>query len=82
MPFVMDNPNVEIDISYETGDAKISGPCLNGVNHSVTVNEKKLRSWLYRDALVQDAFPHLTPNEREYLMTGTCCSSFWDEDDF
>ena len=79
MAYIMDNKNISINIDKETGNAYIQGPCLNGINHSVVVDEKRLRNWLAKDALVQDAFPHLTKNEREYLMTGTCCSSFWDE---
>ena len=39
---------------------------------SVTVNE--FDYWLYKSGflLIQEAFPHHTPSEREAIMTGTC----------
>jgi len=80
MPYMMNQEEIRISkLNYSPDEVEVHGPCMNGVNHSVVVKKKNLKGWLDRDMLVQDAFPHLTPNEREFLITGTCCAPFWDE---
>ena len=34
------------------------------------ITEKQLHAWQNEGVLIQDAFPNLTPAEREFLMTG------------
>ena len=34
------------------------------------ITEKSLQSWLYHNVLIQDAFPFLTPDQREFMKTG------------
>jgi len=35
----------------------------------IDVTEEQLKLW-YEGALIQDAMPHLTPSEREFIKTG------------
>lgn len=44
---------------------------LSGKVHTleIDINEASYQSWL-GGMLIQDAFPHLSPDEREFLMTG------------
>lgn len=43
----------------------------SGVEHEmeIDVSEAQLRAW-NRGVLIQNAMPHLTPDEREFIMTG------------
>lgn len=41
------------------------------------VTEEHFRRWR-SGSLIQDAFPHLTPDQREFLMTGITQEE-WDE---
>lgn len=50
-------------------------PCCGAV-HILVVPVKGLREW-EQGMCVQHAFPHLTPNERELLITGICADC-WD----
>jgi hypothetical protein len=46
------------------------------------VNDALLAQW-QGGMLIQDAFPHLTPDEREYIMTGMLpfeCAMFFNEE--
>jgi hypothetical protein len=43
----------------------------------VAITEEQLRAY-ENGALVQDAFPHLSPEEREFLMTGITPEE-WEE---
>jgi hypothetical protein len=43
----------------------------------VQVNESDYIAWKYDDALVQDAFPYLSAEDREKLITG-CCKNCWN----
>lgn len=47
------------------------------VMQQVTVSEIAYKAW-QGGQFVQDAFPNLTANEREVLMTGIC-PKCWDE---
>jgi len=81
-PYMLSGEEIKISrLKHSQDECEVHGPCMNGVFHSVVVNKVNLHKWLDKDLLVQEAFPHLTPNEREYLMTGTCCAPFWDDDE-
>ena len=43
-----------------------------GETHTVIVGEIDYILWETDFALVQDAFPYLTPDEREMLISGIC----------
>ena len=50
-----------------------------GKEHSITANAKSLKQGIadiQRGALVQDAFPSFSADEREFLITGIC-SKCW-----
>lgn len=44
---------------------------LTGHTHTreIDVTDDQLKSWLEGD-LIQDAMPHLSPDDREFIMTG------------
>lgn len=48
-----------------------------GHAHDVFVSEADYWDW-QDGALVQDAFPYLSANDRELLISG-CCSQCWDK---
>lgn len=45
---------------------------LTGLTNSmdIPVSEERVRAWLKSDELIQNAFPELTADQREFLMTG------------
>ena len=43
-----------------------------GHAHEVAVNEDDYFSWMFDGDLVQTAFPYLSANEREMLISGIC----------
>lgn len=45
---------------------------LTGVEHTLDINttQEKLDAYNRGDGLIQEIFPELTPDEREFLMTG------------
>jgi hypothetical protein len=45
---------------------------MTGVVHTKEINmtQDQYDNWLYGTDLIQDALPHLTDSEREFLMTG------------
>ena len=43
----------------------------------IDVSEKQITLWM-EGALIQDVMPNLTPEEREFLMTGITPAE-WDE---
>lgn len=45
---------------------------LTNVEHEmdIPVTEKELEEFYNGNELIQDKFPHLTPGQREFLMTG------------
>ena len=42
------------------------------------INPEDLRKWENGEGLVQNVFPNLTPDEREFLITGATPEE-WDE---
>lgn len=47
------------------------GPCIEtGKEYSVTVTKEGLRRYLDENVAIQDAFPNLSTDDREFLMTG------------
>ena len=51
----------------------------SGKSHEmeIDVSEKQITLWM-EGALIQDVMPNLTPDEREFLMTGITAAE-WDE---
>lgn len=52
-----------------------------GKEHSITVTQRSYldgMNLLKKGALMQNAFPSWTPDEREFLMTGIC-PKCWEE---
>jgi len=47
--------------------------------HIVTVDREAYNTWKAGE-LIQNAFPELTPSDRELLMTGICDDCFPKED--
>ena len=45
---------------------------LCGKNHSVFVKEEDYFAWQYERVSAQNAFPYLSPTEREQLISGFC----------
>lgn len=41
-----------------------------GKSHELRVNHEALERYMYEGVLVQNAFPELSPEERELLITG------------
>lgn len=60
----------------EDGKVKISGPgIISGKMQSVVVEKENLKQW--KNGLhAQDAFPNLTSDEREFLISGIDIGSF------
>lgn len=53
-------------------------PFTGKTNHwDIPVTEEQLTKW-QRGVLIQDAIPNLTPEQREFIMTGITPAS-WDE---
>ena len=52
---------------------------LSGKSHEmdIDVSEKQITLWM-EGALIQDVMPNLTPDEREFIMTGITPAE-WDE---
>ena len=53
---------------------------LSGKTHEMDINvtEAQLTHYFNGDSLIQDVFPDLTANEREFIMTGIT-EKEWDE---
>ena len=49
-----------------------------GHANEVAVNEEDYFNWSFDGALVQDAFPYLSADEREMLISGIC-PKCWDK---
>ena len=51
----------------------------SGKSHEmeIDVSEKQITLWM-EGALIQDVMPNLTPDEREFIMTGITAAE-WDE---
>lgn len=50
-----------------------------GHANEIAVNEKDYFDWAFDGALVQDAFPYLSADEREMLISGIC-PTCWEKD--
>ena len=62
-------------MTIKTVSVEVACPFCGAVSN-LTLNWEDYAKW-QEGALVQDAFPYLTPNERELLITGIC-SDCWD----
>ena len=57
-------------------DDTIEAQCLRcNATHVMMVNKNDLKRWEH-GALIQDAMPYLTPDERELLISGICGTCF------
>ncbi len=55
---------------------KINAQCrMCGAEEELEVSEAQLQAW-QDGALIQKAMPHLTKDQRELLITGTCGTCF------
>lgn len=63
-------------VSFASRDVEITATCrLCNSEHTMLVNMEDVYDW--RDGkFVQDAFPYLTADEREILISGTCGKCF------
>ena len=52
--------------------------CLTGKMNTMDlpVTEEAIRDWVETGVLLQNAFPHLTPAEREFIKSG-CTQEEW-----
>lgn len=66
-------------IDKGNGLVELTGPCFGrkDAHYSVTVKRTELDAYL-AGALMQRAFPNLTPDQREFLISGLC-PKCWDE---
>ena len=72
-------PNVHIHaITDDT--VCLSGYCRSGKYHEMVVDNQNVMDY-NSGSLIQDAFPGLSANEREFLMTGMCCDPIWNLDE-
>lgn len=63
----------------DLGDEKVevSGPgVMTGEMQSVIVNEESLEKWRSGELLAQEAFPELSDDEREFLISGIEIGNF------
>lgn len=53
---------------------------LTGIEHEmeIPITEEQLNEYYRSTLCIQDVFPHLTPEQREFIKTGTT-SEEWDE---
>jgi len=54
--------------------------CITGKHHSMVLptRQGELEHWEENMTLVQDAFPHFTPDQREFLISGSTPDE-WNE---
>lgn len=54
--------------------------CITGKHHSMVLptRQGELEHWEKNMTLVQDAFPHFTPDQREFLISGSTPDE-WNE---
>ena len=54
--------------------------CITGKHHSMVLPTRQceLEHWEENMTLVQDAFPHFTPDQREFLISGSTPDE-WNE---
>ena len=54
------------------GTVTLSGPCIvTKKEYSVTVPEVGYRQWATGNALIQEALPDVSKDDREFLISGT-----------
>lgn len=59
-------------VDFGDGTALVMGKCVvTGEPFSVEVPSFGLHQWLEGKTLIQDALPNTSPEEREFLITGT-----------
>lgn len=44
----------------------------------IDITERQLRNWMLEGKMIQDAMPHLSADDREFLISGTTPEE-WDE---
>jgi hypothetical protein len=71
-------PNVHIHMITDDSVC-LSGMCTSGKYHEMVVDKQNLIDY-NSGALIQDAFPTLNASEREFLLTGMCCSDIWNSE--
>lgn len=68
-----------MDIENNNEKMNIQVPCVNcGKIHNVRVYYNDWVAWRNGEKLVQEAFPYLTPEKRELLIS-RICPKCWDE---
>ena len=72
-------PNVHIH-AVTDDTVCLSGYCRSGKYHEMVVDNQNVMDY-NSGSLIQDAFPGLSANEREFLMTGMCCDPIWTLDE-
>ena len=56
----------------EDGRIRLSGPCVvTGREHSVVVSREGVLAYFQRGVKAREAFPELTKEDREFLISGT-----------
>lgn len=53
---------------------------ISGESHTMDlpITQAQLETWMESNTLIQNAFPHLTEDQREFLLTGTTAEE-WNE---
>lgn len=70
-------PTVAVD--HVTGTVTISKLCaVTGKLYSVTVSQPRYVGWLGGNNMIQDAFPELSSDDREFLISGSTPAE-WDK---
>lgn len=80
MPRIRD-PNEHIEFSSDGTAIVTKTSMLSGAVNSLKIKMTKSQYdiWLHGHALIQVALPNLTPEEREFLMTG-CTPEEWNKE--
>lgn len=87
----MEEKEKELDKLSKTNETEVKCliatiPCPNcGAYKTLLVNKNAYRAWRHGEMLIQDAFPELSKEDRERLITGICPKCwkelFGDEDE-
>lgn len=54
----------------------LEGRCRDGTEFSIPVTSEQVWLWLEGGSLIQDAFPELSPQQREILISGISPAQF------
>lgn len=58
-------------MSEDLSQTEFVGTCgVTGEKYSVTIKTRDYLEWKVKGQKVQDVFPHLTPGQREFMMSG------------